>query len=139
MSENQFKEKNLVPDEQSIRETLKSNYVHLEAIRSFISESIGETKEEWKYYGAKYGWNLKNFYKKRNLYFISMYDGYFKISFVFGERAFNAIMESDITTALKQELSEARKYAEGRGLSIDVRDDMYLDDIKKLLQIKINN
>jgi hypothetical protein len=139
MSENQFKEKNLVPDEQSIRETLKSNYIHLEAIRSYIAGSIGETKEEWKYYGAKYGWNLKNFYKKRNLYFIGMYDGYFKISFVFGERAFNAIMGSEISADLKTELSKARKYAEGRGLSIDVHDDTNLNDIKKLLQIKVKN
>jgi hypothetical protein len=139
MSENQFKEKNLVPDEQRIRVTLKSNYVHLEAIRSYIADSIGETKEEWKYYGAKYGWTLKNFYKKRNLYFIGMYDGFFKISFVFGERAFKAIMEADISAELKKELSEARKYAEGRGLSMDVHDERYLDDIKKLLLIKIKN
>jgi len=139
MFENQFKEKNTVPDEKSIVETLKSNYIYLEEIRSFIADSIGETKEEWKYYGAKYGWNLKNFYKKRNLYFIGIYDGYFKISFVFGERAFNAIMEADIATQLKKDLSEARKYAEGRGLSIDVHDKTYLDDLKKLIQIKIKN
>ena len=139
MSDNHFKEKNLVPDEQNIRETLKTNYVNLQAIRSFIADSIGETKEEWKYYGTKYGWNLKNFYKKRNLYFIGIYDGYFRISFVFGERAYHAIMEADINSSLKVELSQARKYAEGRGLSIEVRDDTHLEDIKKLIQIKIKN
>jgi len=136
---NQFKEKNEPPNEKRIQEILRSNYIYLEAIRSYITDTIGETKEEWKYYGAKYGWNLKKFYKKRNLFFIGMYDGYFQISFVFGERAVNAVVDSDISDKLKKELTEARKYAEGRGLSIQVQDDTHLEDIKKLLQIKINN
>ena len=136
---NQFKIKDEVPDDDRVKEILQSNYSNLEAIRSYIAETIGETIEEWKFYGVKYGWNLKKFYKKRNLFFIGIYDGYFKISFVFGERAFNAIMESDISADLKTELSRARKYAEGRGLSIDVHDDTFLNDIKKLLQIKIKN
>ena len=139
MSENQFKIKDKVPDEKRIKNTLKSNFSNLEAIRTYIADTIGETKEEWKYYGAKYGWNLKKFYKKRNLFFIGMYDGYFRISFVFGDKAYNAIMESDISEELKTELSQARKYAEGRGLSIEVHDDARLNDIEKLLHVKVNN
>jgi hypothetical protein len=138
MSENQFKSKDEVPDDNLVKEKLQSNFSNLEAIRSYISETIGETTEEWKFYGVKYGWNLKKFLKKRNLFFIGIYEGFFKISFVFGESAFHAVMESDISADLKTALSQARKYAEGRGLSIDVHDDTSLNDIKKLLQIKVN-
>jgi hypothetical protein len=139
MSDNQFKIKDKVPDEKRVKEVLKSNYSNLEAIRSYIAETIGDTKEEWKFYGVKYGWNLKNFYKKRNLYFIGMYDGYFRIGFVFGERAFNSVMNSEVKDELKNELASAKKYAEGRGLTLEIKDDRYLNDIKILLQIKIDN
>jgi len=134
-----FFEKETMPDEDMIKNALASNYAHVQAIRRFITEEIGETNEEWKFYGKKLGWTLKKFYKKRNLFFIGIYKGYFKISFVFGERAAQNVYDSGISAILKKELSEARKYAEGRGISIDVDNDGYLDDIKELIRIKVRN
>ena len=40
---------------------------------------------------------------------------------------------------LKQTVIGAKKYAEGRGLSIDVQNDTIIGDIKTLIDIKINN
>lgn len=134
-----FLTKETMPDEEMINETLGSNYAHLQAIRQFIAEEIGDTSEEWKYYGKKLGWTLKKFYRKRNLFFIGMYKGYFKIAFVFGERAAKNVFDSGIAAELKKEFSEARKYAEGRGISINVENDIYLDDIKELIRIKVRN
>jgi hypothetical protein len=73
------------------------------------------------------------------LFFIGIYKGYFKISFVFGERAAQNVYDSGISSALKKELSEARQYAEGRGISINVDNDGYQDDIKELVRIKVRN
>ena len=134
-----FFEKETKPDEVMINEALGSRYAHLQAIRQFITDEIGDTNEEWKFYGRKLGWTLKKFYKKRNLFFIGIYRGYFKISFVFGERAAENVFNSGISAALIKELSEARKYAEGRGISINVENDGYLDDIKELIRIKVRN
>jgi hypothetical protein len=139
MSENVFKTKETRPDEEMIRGTLGAHYAHLEHLRQFLKDEIGETTEEWKYYGKKLGWTLKTFLKKRNLFFIGMYEGYFNIVFVFGEKAVDRVMDSEIDPSLKKELEEARKYAEGRGLSIKVDNPGCLDDIKKLVRIKVSN
>ena len=48
-------------------------------------------------------------------------------------------MDSDLSAELKSELEGARKYAEGRGLGIIVDGPAYLEDIKKLIRIKIEN
>ena len=134
-----FNKKDAIPDEEMVRKALGSSYAYLENIRQFVKEEIGETVEEWKFYGQKLGWTLKKYLKKRNLFFIGMYPGYFRIAFVFGERAANNVFDSDIAEVLKKELSEARKYAEGRGINIKVDDDTYLDDIKELIRIKVQN
>ncbi len=134
-----FITKETMPDEEMVNQALGSNYAHLQAIRRFIAEEIGDTTEEWKFYGRKLGWTLKKFYKKRNLFFIGIYKGYFKIAFVFGERAAQNVLDSNIAASLKKELSEARKYAEGRGISINVENENYLDDIKELIRIKVRN
>ena len=138
MSENVFKSKEIQPDEQMIRETLGTNYAHIENLRKFLKFEIGVSTEEWKYYGKKLGWTLKTFLKKRNLFFIGMYEGYFNIAFVFGDKAVNRVLDSEIDPLLKKELTEARKYAEGRGISIKVDNPGCLVDIKELIRIKVS-
>ena len=102
MAEKQFTVKNEPPSEVHIKEILKDSYLVLEAIRIFIRENVGETVEEWKYYGINNGWVLKTFLKKRNLFFIVIYDGYFRISFVFGDKAGDSILESNVSDETKQ-------------------------------------
>jgi hypothetical protein len=77
--------------------------------------------------------------KKRNLYFIGIYPGYFRIAFVFGEKAFHAIIDSDLSAELKSQLEGTRKYAEGRGLYIKVDGPGYIGDIRELIRYKVEN
>ena len=137
MSENIFKIKDEPPDEAGIKKIINEKYLLIDAIRQFIREDVGETNEEWKYYGVKTGWVLKTFLKKRNLFFIVIYKGYFRISFVFGDKAVSSILESDVSNETKKSLNEARKYAEGRGISFDIYNYEHLEDIRKLIKIKI--
>jgi hypothetical protein len=139
MTENVFKTKETEPDEEMIKGALGDAYIYFEHLRWFVDEEIGPTTREWKFYGEKLGWTLKTFLKRRNLFFISIYDGYFKIAFVFGDKAVDGILDSGIATSLKRELAEARKYAEGRGLSIRVDNAGCLDDVKELIRIKVGH
>jgi len=136
MSDNQFKVMDDPPTEKRMVEVLGATYEYLEGLRNFLRKEIGETVEEWKYYGVKNGWILKTFLKKRNMFFIGIYEGYFRITFVFGDRAVQSVMESEVTEDTKRSLQEARKYAEGRGISFEVGDDSHLSDIEHLIKIK---
>ncbi len=137
MSENIFKIKDKPPVEAQIKEIINEKYQVLDFIRQYIRENIGNTNEEWKYYGVKNGWVLKTLLKKRNLFFIVIYDGYFRISFVFGDKAVDSVMKSNVSDNNKKSLSDAKKYAEGRGISFDIFDNKHLNDIKKLIEIKV--
>jgi len=133
-----FNDKNQQPDDTLLAEKLGPSFSHWKRLRDHVREEY-DTREEWKFYGQKYGWQLKTFLKKRNLFFMIPYDSFFKVVFVFGDRAVEEIQKSDVADSLKKEVANAKKYAEGRGLPIDVRDDTHLSDIMKLLEIKINN
>ncbi len=139
MSENVFISKETMPDEEMVREKLGANYAHFENLSQFIGDEFGVTTREWKFYGKKLGWTLKTFLKKRNLFFISIYDGYFRIGFVFGEKAVKNVLDSGIDPSLKRELEEARKYAEGRGIAIRVDNADCLKDVKELVRIKVGS
>ncbi len=49
------------------------------------------------------------------------------------------VEKSDLLQELITELKNARKYAEGRGLRIDVKNSADVEHVKKLVEIKINN
>lgn len=73
------------------------------------------------------------------MFFFVPLKGSFQVSFVFGDKAVAAVEKSGLPKGLITELKNARKYAEGRGLRIDVRNSADLEHIKKLVEIKVNN
>jgi hypothetical protein len=58
---------------------------------------------------------------------------------VFGDKAVDKIAESSVQEFIKTELAEAKKYAEGQGIRIDVKNDDIMDNIKTLIKIKLEN
>jgi hypothetical protein len=73
------------------------------------------------------------------LFFFIPLKSCFQVSFVFGDRAVAAVEKSGLPNKLITELKDARKYAEGRGLRIDVKSSADVENIKKLMEIKVNN
>src|SRR3989339_962892 len=55
-------------------------------------------------------------YKKRTLLYLLPETASVTVAIVLGERAYGLAMASTLSTAIKQSLSEARPYAEGRGI-----------------------
>lgn len=139
MNEPVLNDKASQPDDDLLARTLDRSYAALQALRKHIRETYGETSEEWKFYGRKYGWQLKTFLKKRNLFFIIPEEGSFRVVFIFGDRAVAEIEKSDVDKRLKDEVASAKKYAEGRGLTVPVGDPSPLPDIRTLLKIKLEN
>ena len=134
-----FTDKNEKPDDELLKKTLGKAFKHWIDIKTFVDKNFGTSTVEWKYYNQKSGWILKLFLKKRNLLFFAAHENYFRISFVFGDRAVAVVEQSDLPVSIINELKNARKYAEGRGISFEVGQEGPVESIKKLLEIKINN
>ncbi len=139
MSEVIFNDKSLLPNNDLLTEKLGKSFRYWNEIREHVKSNYGNIREEWKFYGKKYGWQLKTFLKKRNLFFLIPYESYFKIVFVFGDKAVEEIKESKVSEELKEVVINAKKYLEGRGLSIDIKNKKYISEVEALLEIKINN
>ena len=58
---------------------------------------------------------------------------------MFGDKAVAAVEQSDLPQDLIRTLKNARKYAEGRGLQIDVKRSTDVKHIMKLVKIKVEN
>jgi hypothetical protein len=133
-----FENKNEKPDKRTLKKALGPSYTYFETIKSQIEKTYGMMTEEWKYYSVSSGWTLKMLLKKRNLFFCTPCENYFRVSFVFGDKAVDAIAKSDLPSRIINELTTARRYMEGRGLRIEVKKKSDIPMIMKLVDFKLN-
>ena len=139
MSKSIFSEREHKPDTELLSKVLGESHPLWQEIKEHLNQTFGEIVEEWKYYGLKSGWVLKMLKKKRNLFFFIPMQSFFVISFVFGDKAVNQILETDFPDEIKSAIRNARKYVEGRGLPIEVRSEDEVEQVKTLVEIKVNN
>jgi hypothetical protein len=102
-----------------------------------VLEKFPAGLQEWHYPGQKYGWSFRIKDKKRAIIYFLPRERFFMVAFVFGEKATAQVLASGIAPAIKSLLEQAKAYAEGRGIRIDIRDKSGLADIKKLVEIKL--
>lgn len=130
-------DKDKIPNEQMVRSALKESYVYYEEFYRQLAQVVPKIKTEWKYYGKKNGWLLKHLDSKRNLFFLITYDGYFKLSFTFGEKAISEIDKSDeISKNIKELLKRSKKYVEGTSLFLKVSSETDVKDAILLVKLK---
>lgn len=134
-----FMDKELIPTEEDVIDKLGSNYSEWAAICESVRSKYPNPKEEWNFPGKKYGWSFRMKDKKRAIIYLLPRLGYFMAAFVFGEKAMVHIRESGISQEIIDDLEKAKKYAEGRGVRIEIRDARKIHDIEKLIDIKLAN
>lgn len=132
-----FVDKNVIPTSEELQKGIGATYQYWELLSDYTKQIACKADEEWNFSGEKFGWSFRVKDKKRVLIYLLPRDCFFKIAFVFGQKAMDKIMESSVSEVIKNELIAAKVYSEGRGIRIEVRDESFIEDLKKLIEIKI--
>lgn len=134
-----FLDKNTKPSTHDLEHGLGETYPIWESFEAFTLENHPNATCEWNFSGEKLGWSFRIKDPKRVLIYLLPRDNFFKAAFVFGQKAMNQILESDIAASIQTALQDAKPYAEGRGIRIDIKDPSIIEDIQKLIKIKISS
>lgn len=123
------------PANDELKSALQETYNLWESIRAFVLEKNSKAREEWNC--SKHGWSLRIKDEKRVIVYLLPRQGFFKVAMVFGQKATDKILQSDIASMIQSELQAAKAYAEGRGIRIDIHNGSLLPDILQLVEIKL--
>jgi len=132
-----FTNKTETPDDFMLSGALGDLFEAWKKIREYVFHVYPQAAEEWNLPGQKYGWSFRIKDKKRAIIYLLPREKYFLVAFVFGEKATKEALECNISSEIKDTIQSARVYAEGRGFRIDVTSETIIDDIKKLIDIKL--
>ena len=133
-----FLDQSVEPNQEALQIGIHSTFPLWKEIENYLVEIYPKAQSKWHYSSAKLGWSYRISDSKRVLIYLLPRNQYFKVAFVFGQKATDLILESSVSEAIKSELKAAKVYAEGRGIRIDISNQLLLEDIKKLISIKLN-
>jgi hypothetical protein len=132
-----FDDKAKEPQVGALKKVLGRTAVHWSALRKHIASEYAPLDEAWNFAGANWGWSLRLKQKKRTVLYMTPCKGHFMVGFVLGEKAVKAARQSALSAKTLALIEEAKKYAEGRGVRIEVRSKKDRDDVEKLAAIKM--
>lgn len=128
-----------MPAEADLKQALSDTFDLWQKIVDFIEGLRPDARGAWNFAGTKFGWSFRIYDRKKVLLYLLPRDKFFRAAFVFGQKAVDSIRETDISGNLKAEIDSAKVYAEGRGIWIPVHDESLLEDVKKMIRVKILN
>jgi hypothetical protein len=134
-----FDDKGKKPTAGDLKKMLGRTSVHWDDLKTHIAAEYAPLDETWNFAGAKWGWSLRLKQKKRTVLHMTPCKRHFLVGFALGEKAVRAAHDSDIPASILTVIDEAPKYAEGRGVRIEIRNKRDREIIKKLAKIKMAN
>ena len=104
----------------------------------YLQENYPDILSEWRYYNDGKSWLMKNTRKKKTVFWLSIQEGTFRITFYFTDRAETAIAGSTIPAEMKKQFKEGKQYGKIRGLTVFFKFKKDIETAKTLLMIKLN-
>jgi len=124
------------PSEAESRATLGSAYLLWLGILNLLEAMFTPLKRQWKPSSMAFGRICLVQYEKRTLLYLTPDQGKVWVAVILGEHAYNLAMSSSLPTAIKKMFTEARPYAEGRGIRYSANSLRAIPAIAKLVKIK---
>ena len=125
------------PTDSELKAALGSAEALWSGIIRVVEDVASPLDAEWKPSKAEFGRICLLQHKKRTLLYLTPEKEKVKIAIVLGERAYGLAMASSLPAAIKKMFSDAKPYAEGRGIRFSVSSMKDVPTIKKLVEIKI--
>ena len=123
------------PSAKDLECALGGSYKGYAALLHYVLTAAPGLVEEWHF--SKFGWNLRVRDKKRVIVYLMPGEQYYNVSFVFGRAAVEKAIASNISESVKETIMKAKVYAEGRGFRLHIVDSKCINDLTKLVEIKL--
>lgn len=128
----------LYPDKDVLKEVLTENVLifYDKLLKVITSDNESKFSSEWRYYNDGKSWLCKVVNKKRTIFWLSVWEGYFKVSFYFTEKHKEGIASLPISESAKDSFINAKPIGKLMPLTIDVYCEEQLTDVLAIAKFR---
>ncbi|MBW2277911.1 MAG: DUF3788 family protein [Deltaproteobacteria bacterium] len=116
-----FDDKSKPPKPKQVAEVLGESHELWQAIIDHLGEEYPPIDEAWGFSGKKWGWGLRVKQENRAILYLTPSEGFFFVGFALGDKAVAAALDAKPPKRFREVIEKAPRFAEGRGVRIEVR------------------
>lgn len=132
-----LRDSNIYPSDDILKSVLGDTiYSVLESFLKIITNEEYGLTVEWKFYNDGKAWLCKVVHKKKTILWLSIWTGFFKISFYFTEKYLENIEVLDVSETIKKEFSKAKPVGRLIPMIVNVTDRNQVDDLLTIVRFK---
>lgn len=125
------------PSDEVLRRNLGRAMASWRALMKHIEQHDPVLSGEWRYYKDGKSWLFKVTCKKLTLCWVAVFQGKFKTTCYFPDRAEAAITSSRLTKAYIDQYLSGPRYGKTRAISVEVRKLRDLEATKQIMKIRL--
>ncbi len=134
-----FDDREHQPDDADLAEALAQTQRYWDDLKSTMAGKFQPLSADWGFSGKKWGWSFRLKQKARTILYMTPRAGHFVVGFALGQKAVDAAHTTDLPRSVFEQIDAAPKYAEGRGVRLEVRTEEDLRSVVKLADVKMAN
>lgn len=134
---------NILFDDKNVRPTREMIFSHLGDKKALwvdlmdhLESNYKGSEGMWNFYNDGKRWLYKHVLKKKTLFWLTVYEGSFTVTFYFGDKAEPVILSSGLSQKIKDDFLTGQRYGKIRAISIPVTHKDDLIPARLLVEIK---
>ncbi|MBN8707000.1 MAG: DUF3788 family protein [Bacteroidetes bacterium] len=125
------------PDEKELSPVLGDAFEAWNHFQSLLKTHFPDLKPEWNFYKDGKCWLCKVIYKKKTICWISVWDGFFKVTVYFHINNETEVLQLDFNEDLKDQFRNAKPSGKIKPFTLSVPDSDSLTVIVKIMKLKL--
>ncbi len=130
-------DKNEYPDDSVLERYLGKIKPVWDEFTALLGREYPNVAGEWRYYNDGKSWLCKVTQKKGTICWVSVWDGLFKTTFYYGDKASDLIAAIALDDTYKTQFTDGQHYGKIRGITVDVKTSADLDAVRQLITVKL--
>jgi len=131
-----LREQDIYPSGEVLRDVLSQVYDVLAALEKQVTQGEFSLTLDWNYYKDGKAWMCKVCHKKKTVFWLSVWEGFFKTAFFFTEKHLQGIAELDIPEQIKEDFCRMKPIGKLLPMVINIDRQEQLADLLKIVKFK---
>ncbi len=126
----------IFPTNEILKNILGDIYSTFESMMETIESPEFGLSHEWNYYKDGKSWLCKVYVKKKTTFWLSVWEGYYKIAFYFTEKHLEGIAALDIDEKIKEDFCKTKSIGRLLPMLFNISNKEQLIDLLKVIDFK---
>ena len=131
-----LREQKVNPTKEVLENALGESYLAFNELIETISNDKFALVSEWRYYKDGQSWLCKVSNKKKTVFWLSVWNKFFKVGFYFIEKTRLGINDLNIENNIKEDFSQSKNIGKLIPLIVNVSRKEQISDVLKIIEYK---